>query len=406
MATMSPALDSYRAVENRRVFPAHPASKIALPLHYWLVSIKWAMFLMLGSVAIYVVEKYLLGLKGTPYRMVVNPAEFTVRYFGLAHFTLATYMMFTSKQHRHWRGFLMIGLFSLLAFGACSLFYYAGGAANKLAVMTVFFFFLMHALRDEVFFYRLRSNKAISDQEYSHVYRMLLWLQAMGLCLLAALLYPAYLLKYAGDPNHAAMTQAFYQLFPAGWSMSMKLAVTTAPFLAVAAVAALRIQTRHRGGLPALLKSHWPLAAIVVGTVGMAAATLFAGTWLLNVVILTHFTGWFVFADSGIRRKPASEQPPFSLRTVNTWIRRNLLGFWCFHGGLALLFFALIAFNSWGLGNGGSASQQSDNWLTLLFSSPSFYYWTLAHATLGFMPKVEPRRRAEADATAKAVAAH
>ena len=75
------------------------------------------------------------------------------------------------------RGILMLGLFSLLALVICLIFGYLGGKANMAAVIAVFFFFLMHALRNEVFFYRMRTGKAISDEEYHHVYNMLIWLQ-------------------------------------------------------------------------------------------------------------------------------------------------------------------------------------------------------------------------------------
>ena len=58
----------------------------------------------------------------------------------------------------------MLGLFSMLAFAGWPLFYFVGGDSNLLALIAVFFFFLMHGLPDEVFFYRLRSGKAISDR--------------------------------------------------------------------------------------------------------------------------------------------------------------------------------------------------------------------------------------------------
>lgn len=328
-------------------------------------------------------------------RMVANPSEMAIRFFGIAHYSVATYYLFTSKKLHNLRGCFLLGLFSLLAAGICWLFYSFGGHANIIAVITIFFFFLMHALRDEVFFYRLRSGSAISDAEYPHVYRMLIWLQVACLCLLAALLYPAFIYQYAGDPEHAAMNVWINTIFPPAWPLSLKMAASALPFALVAVAACWRIQSKHTGGLIELLMSHKPLSIIVAGTVAVVLSAVVFGTWVLNYIILMHFTGWFLFAVAGIRKQPRNVRRAVTWRTPNQWIRRNLVGFWVFHGGLALLFFLLIALNHWVLSQqpivvGG---RTMSNPLTILFSEHSLYYWTIAHVTLGFLPKPAARRR-------------
>ena len=327
--------------------------------------------------------------------MVGNPSEMAVRFFGLAHYTVATYLLFTSKKMHTLRGFALLGSFSLLAACFCWLFYMAGGRDNFLAVIAVFFFFLMHALRDEVFFYRLRSGKAISDLEYPHVYRMLIWLQVAGLCTLVAALYAAYILKLAGNPKVPEFNAWLNTIFPPQWSVGLKALASTVPFLCVAAFAVVRIQRAHAGGLLNLLLSHTPMTVIVLGTVALALSSVVIGTWVLNFIILIHFTGWFIFATTGIARQPKEVTRAITWRTPNLWIRQNMVGFWVFHGGLAALFFGVIAVNHWVLAQAplSIAGHTIANPLTLLFSEQSLFYWTIVHCTLGFVPKPACPRR-------------
>lgn len=380
---------------HARAFPRHVATGRTLPVHYWLEAAKWSAILMGAMAVIYALEKFVLGHKGTQLRMVADPSEMAVRFFGLSHYTVATYMLFTSKKLRNLRGMLMLGLFTLLAVAACMLFGSFGGKANIAAVIAVFFFFLMHALRDEVFFYRMRTGKAISDEEYPHVYRMLIWLQVAGICVLAALLYPAFIYKFTGSPSHAALDVWINTLFPAEWPLGLKMLASSAPFACVAAFALSKIQRAHRGGLVDLLMSHTPLSIILGSTVVVALSSVFIGTWVLNVVILMHFTGWFIFTTAGICKQPQAVQQAVTWRTPNQWIRQNLLGFWVFHGGLALMFLGLIAANHWLLAQRPVTfrAMTLPNPLTVLFCANNFFYWTIIHCTLGFLPKPKPARR-------------
>ena len=372
----------------------HSRTGLTLPVHFWLSAAQWSAIIMLAMAGIYVIEKYVLGLKGTPMRMVVDPSEVAIRFFGLAHFTVATYFLFSSKNLHNLRGFLMLALFSLLAIGVCSLFSYFGGHTNILAVIAVFLFFLIHAMRDEVFFYRMRSGKAITDEEYPHVYRMLLWVQVAGVGLLGALLYPALIYKHAGDIRHVQFNIWINTIFPAGWPLSLKMTASSVPFLLMIVVACWRIQSKHAGGLVRLLRSHTPLSIIVASIVALALSSILVGTWILNFIVLMHFTGWFIYAVVGIKKQPSDTQRAITWRTPNEWIRRNLVGFWVFHGGLAAMFFGLIALNHWVLAQTPMAfsGRSMPNPLSILFSKESFYYWTIAHVTLAFLPKPAPLR--------------
>jgi hypothetical protein len=68
---------------------------------------------------------------------------------------------------------------------------------------------------------------------------------------------------------------------------------------------------------------------------------------------------------------------------------RTRRGFGVLHGGLALLFVLLVASNHWVLAGapipwGGAGVP---NPLSLLLSTSAFYYWTIFHVTLSFVPK-------------------
>ena len=289
----------------------------------------------------------------------------------------------------------MLGLFSMLAFAGCALFYFVGGDSNLLALIAVFFFFLMHGLRNEVFFYRLRSGKAISDEEYPHVYRLLIWLQVAGLCLLGGVLYPVFIYKLAIDPSHVQFNLWLNTLLPSDWPLGLKMLASATPFIGVGAFAVARIQRQQQGGLFNLLMSHPPLSIILVATISIALSSIVAGMEILNFIVLIHFTGWFIFATKSISSQPKAVQQAATWRQPNQWIRVNMLGFWVFHGGLAVLFFGFVAMNHWVFAQRPLTIDglTLSNPLTVLFGRHSFNYWTIAHVTLGFLPKPAAKRR-------------
>jgi hypothetical protein len=224
---------------------------------------------------------------------------------------------------------------------------------------------------------------------------MTLWLQTGALCVLAGILYPAFMYKYYDNATFPEFNARLNQLFPADWSLSTKMVASSVPFLFGAVFCFTQLQRKHQGGVWSLLNSHRPLAVIFGGTSLMAIASIGLGFGMLNLIILTHFTGWFIFATAGIAKQPKEVQQAATWRQPNVWIRQNMIGFWVFHGGLAAMFFALIALDHWVLGDRPMQmfGRSMPNPLALLFSESSFYYWTIIHVTLGFLPKPAPKRR-------------
>ncbi len=374
---------------SQRQFPRYPTSGLSRPVHDWLLTMFWSFAIIAVMGCVYVVEKYALHLKGTPMRMVANPAEISIRFVGFSHYLVSLYFMATSRAVRNLRGMLMFALFIALSALAGYAFWWVGGDTNKLAVVSVFIFFLMHALRDEVMFYRIRSGSAISAAEAPLANRMFFHLQVLGLCLLAAILYPAFLFKYLEMGKSPIIQQWIDLLLPTQWPKAAKVLVLASPFVLAASLPLWRIQAQYPGGIVRLLRSHRPLTFIIGGTFVMAASTVFLGAWIFDVLILMHFVGWYIFAVDGILKAPAQQRRLITWRTPDAWIHKNLTGFTVFHGGLALLFLFAIAFNHWVLALRPwlPIGHTLHNPITLFLGVHTFYYWTLAHLVIGFMPR-------------------
>jgi hypothetical protein len=384
-----------------REFPIHPASGYTVPLHYWLVTLKWTGLLLLGGVVLFLIERFGFGLvhqkhvDDMRHSLAKDPARAVTMALGLAHYTIATYFLLTSKKIRSPRGLALLGLFTLIGVAICWLSYLAGGASNRLVVIAVLIFFLVHGLRDEVFFYRQRAGKALTDEEYPHVYRMLIWVQAASLFVVAAILYPIYIYGFLWVPGHPQV-QAFVDgQLPASWPLELRMAATSLPFALLAAVTWWGIQRQHPGGAVALLRSHRPMATILGCYFVAAVSVAVVGLWIIHVAILLHFIGWYVFAAQEIDKTPRDVQGAITWRTPDQWFRRNLTGFHVFHGSLIALFFGLAAFHHWGMAEMPMtvAGYTLPNILWAVSAKNAFYYWTIMHITLAFMPKPAAKRR-------------
>ena len=359
------------------------------------------MIFLLFTSAVYLIERYVLGLVHQKHvndmgrSAAKDPAALAAMVFGYAHYFIAMYFLLTSKKIRSAKGLTLLALFSIFGVGICYAFYLAGGQHNKLAIIAVFIFFLIHGLRDEVFFYRQRAGKALTDEEYPHVYRMLLLVQAFSLFVLAGILYPVYIYGFGFVRGHVQVQQFVDSHLPASWPLVMRMAATSAPFLLIAAVILRRLQVQHPGGLIALLRSHRPAAIIIGGYFFLSVLIALFGMWIINIPILMHFIGWFLFAANNLRKKAATDREVVTWRTPDQWIRRSFVGFCVFHLGLVALFFGLVALNHWIFANQPVVigNTTMPNILSPLSSRNTFAYCTILHITLGFMPKPAPARR-------------
>ena len=91
--------------------------------------------------------------------------------------------------------------------------------------------------------------------------------------------------------------------------------------------------------------------------------------------MLGHFVGWYIFALYLIGKHPPKEPP----KSWFAWMRTTRKGFMTLHLGLAAIVTVLIAISVYGFGKEGI--------LETIVGSRSFYYWTVLHVTLSFLPR-------------------
>ena len=392
---LSTDLGTGYALENRpRNFPLHDRSGMTLTTHYFWLAFQWTGLLFLMGALLFVAE-WLLGIAYTSRGMATEPLHLVARVMGFAHYTIATYFLVTSKKIRNVRGMLILLLFIGIAVALCMGLSHVGGYKNRVAFLSVGILFLIHGLRDETFFYRMRSGKALSDSEYPYVYKMLIWAQFAGLAIAASLLYPVYIYGSLTFKGHHQVAEFIDPAFPAGLPLMMKAVAVGLPFAMIGVVIAAWIHRLHPGGLIQLLKSHRPFSIILATYLGFALLSVVGSAGVLFVLILVHFVGWFVFAANSIAAKPKEVQQAATWRTPDKWIRENLTGFLVFHTGLIALFFGLIALNHWGLNAQQLTVMGADigNPFTLMLDKNAFVYWTVVHLVLAFMPKPAAKRR-------------
>jgi len=338
-------------------------------------------FASIGVCALaYAVEKYIfrdaLGLiHDSTYRMFKNPAELPMRLFGLPHFIVGLLFMLSSRRMRGARSWVVFAALLALGAGFSWLFYRfgrAGDGFNALALMLFYFYFLIHGLRDEAFFYKAHGDMP-EDAGPTHD-RVMVVLQALLLGLLLSLAIPAYVLYGEWKPEFSH--PLLQNLFPAQWSYATRVAATFLPMAAVAWVVMWRIARVFPEGLRGLWETHKPILVVFLCSTGIVLLALVSGPWTFNAVVLMHFVGWYIFGRRMLARRPPPEPP----RAGGwKWMRTTPLGFTWLHLGLTGVVIALVALSTYGFGKTDA--------LELIVGSKSFYYWTIIHVTLSFYPR-------------------
>lgn len=305
------------------------------------------------------------------YRMFKNPSELPMRIFGLPHFIIALMFVLTSRRLRQPTSiFMFIGL---LGVGTCFcwLFYRAGGHLNPFAMFLFYFYFLVHGLRDDAFFYKSYGDMP-KDAAATHQ-RIMAVLQLLILGLLFSLIWPTYV--QMSSSSYKLRHPIMENFFPASWPFVLRLGIMFVPMLLISVFAILRMGRRFPGGLPNLWRVHRPILTIFSISLVIILASLIGGPWTFNIVVLMHFVGWYIFALFLMDHRPPARPP----RGVWQWMRTTRQGFMTLHLGLAALVTILIAVSIYGFGK--------DCWLEPIVGSKNFYYWTIMHVTLSFLPR-------------------
>ncbi|HKQ47048.1 MAG TPA: hypothetical protein VJZ71_03135 [Phycisphaerae bacterium] len=311
------------------------------------------------------------GRRDADYRMFKSPSELPMRIFGLPHFIVATIFVCSSRRMRETRNKLHFAGLLLLGSAFCFGFYKMGATTNPLMIICFYFYFLIHGLRDDAFFY-----KAYGDQPTEAVKthdRIMFVLQLLMLGLLFSLIWPTYI--QMGDRDYRPANPVLDNFFPADWPFVVRLGSMFLPMLAIAIFALSRIARTFPDGLAGLWRVHRPILAVHGISLVIILIALVGGAWTFNIVVLGHFVGWYIFALYLIGKHPP-KSPPTSWFA---WMRTTRNGFMTLHLGLAAVVTVLIAISVYGFGKEGV--------LEAIVGSKSFYYWTVMHVTLSFLPR-------------------
>lgn len=330
--------------------------------------LKWCIIPIIAFVFYWFTEKYIVD--ASP-RLVYNPAEFPCRFFGFSHYLVGFIYMMSSRKMKAVSGWLwFIGLLTV-SIGGGYMFFSLGGRGNQVLVIFYFLFFMIHGYRDMVFFYKPETD----EKELEGLRTRILLLTQVGLILgLMYVLVPAFFLYMTLRPKtYSPELQASMDtlrlflnaLLMVGWIG-----------LVGSLIGIWRLAKKFPGGLKGFWVDDKPVLLVIIYTSLIILATPLVGPWTYNLLILSHFVGWYFFASRRLSTIPkqATRQDGFW-----KWVRGSVSGFQTMHLGFAAVFLILILINHYVFASTGI--------LELLFSSNAFYYWTIVHVTISFAPK-------------------
>jgi hypothetical protein len=152
-----------------------------------------------------------------------------------------------------------------------------------------------------------------------------------------------------------------------------------AVFLASAGATCLAwARRRHGASLRLLFSLDRPLWAVYAGIPLVWWVCLWIGGDAHSIVLL-HVAAWWVFSSATLARF-GKKGGPGELGLFG-WMRRTQAGFQTLHVGLALL--VLLAAFLW-VYRFGMADSSPLAWIV---KQEYFYYWTLMHVTVSFVPR-------------------
>lgn len=361
--TSSLALDSFR-------LPG------PLSLRNYTKTLLWTLALV-GVCTIFTgLEKYVAAPAGwipsdKNYRMFREPTEVPMRLLGLSHYGVALLFLLSSRRVRSLRGVACVAGLTAAGWLICRLFDLAGAHTSALALILFYFYFLVHEFRDDLFFCQVYGDMPAADsQSRDRTMSVLFWVSIgllLSVMLPAAATYGAFRPHY-GHPVLQAM-------FPAEWPPAVWFVSTIIPTAAVAGAALLKLSRRFPDRLSGLWHRHRPILIIYLVYAAIILPAAVFQTWTLQIVVLMHFVGWYLFGRYQLETQPAPQRGP----GLWPWLRRTTNGFTCLHFGLAGLMMLLALTSVYAYGRNTS--------LELLVGSKYFYYWTIMHVTLSFFPR-------------------
>jgi hypothetical protein len=344
-------------------------------VRYWLRAIAWTLAAIGVCLLLYTVDKWYPfdgGSRATDFRMFKNPTTVPMRIMGIPHFVIAILFLVSSRRLRENRNRLIFVALCAVSVVLCLLWQRAGAQHNAFAVFLFYFYFLFHGFRDDAFFYKTYGDMpqaaAVADG------RVMVVLQLLLLGLLASLFWPA--VTQIAQKRYAIVDPILANFFPADWPFVARLLSMFLPMAAVAAFALHRIARGQPEGWAGFWRVHRPILTVYLLSLGVVLLALTGGSGAFDIWVLTHFVAWFFFALFLIDRFPPKSPP----EGWWGWMRTTRPGFITLHMGMAAVVAVCMAISVYGFGQSATA-------LDIIVGKDSFYYWTIVHVTLSFVPR-------------------
>lgn len=363
------------SIERTRTFPISLPKLGNAERLFWKGVGLTALF-MFGFYLVYLVEKEVLGLRSSQ-RWVIDCIEAPMRFFTIAHIIVATLFLATAKKNQNLSRRLSLAALSAVGVALC-LGWYSLADTSQIwdmkhgtnlqvqAHLLILTYFLVHEVRDEIFFYRIMGDapKDAQSEELDRLHRGIITF--MPMTLLAFYLWPHQILSAENRLPFVIELSS-----PWNWIVAM---IPAAGSLAYLGLFLSREARRAQTSVGGFIKRHAPLFRVMAGVMGTVAV----GSLIFqrgSLLILLHVCIWYVFAVQGLKaRRPAV--PPSEWWA---WMRSTPEGFRVLHLGLFVLAATLGFLCVYVTG--------VDGWLWAVMSPAAFAHWSIMHITLSFMPR-------------------
>lgn len=331
----------------------------------------------------YYVERNILNRHPASDRFIREASEAAMRYITIPHIIIGFLFMVSSRNNQNRRQrFWVLGLL-LAGAGLCTLYYGGGGRTDLVLSVGVYFYFLVHELRDEAMFYTALGEAApISDKAAFKSF--IHWMVALIVASLAAMVLTAapfgiYVKKLtASETGLASLGLAETAWFSGVLPTHLKIILAVLPGVMVAFGYAYVLRKYARvfgyGDVRSFMEAHSKLFFVMFG-VATVLGLIILLTQRFYALILFHVVAWYIFASYQFAKNPPKSPP----QSWWLWMRTTATGFKTLHIGMAVLLMALGLF--WTL-----ALDQSPA-LHWLLAPESFLYWTIMHITVSFVPR-------------------
>lgn len=358
-------------------------AKLTVTQRNFLKAVVYTFIIVFFFWCAYYVERNVLNRSPASTRYIGEASEAAMRYITIPHIIIGFLFLVSSKNNRtaKARGWTV----GLLITGVvlCLLYYRFGGRTDLALSVGVYFYFLVHELRDEAMFYTVLGDAApIPDKLVFK--RFVRWMTGLIVCSLAALLlasapFGLFVKKLtASETGFASLGLANTAWFNGSLPMAWKIVLSIAPVLLVSLgyVYALKKYARQFGfkDVRSFMVAHRNLFFVMFGVAAVLGLVIFV-TFRFYALILFHVVAWYVFASYQFKKHPPKEPP----KGLWLWMRTTLSGFRTLHIGMALVLMA-VGF-VWTISYG---QHPSFYWL---LAPESFLYWTIMHITVSFVPR-------------------